>query len=63
MMSSEEDAELQDKRAEKSDNAAEHVERERERERERDGALWRIGKRKAETKAQLNLKYEAQGRL
>ncbi len=34
MMSSEEDAELQDKRAEKSDNAAEHVEREREREME-----------------------------
>lgn len=33
MMSSEEDAELQDKRAERSDNAAEHV------ERERDGAL------------------------
>lgn len=31
MMISEEDAELQDKRAERSDNAAEHVERERER--------------------------------
>lgn len=29
MMSSEEDAELQDKRAERRDNAAEHVERER----------------------------------
>lgn len=34
MMSSEEDAELQDKRTERSDNAAEHVERERERETE-----------------------------
>lgn len=32
MMSSEEDAELQDKRAERSDNAAEHVEKERETE-------------------------------
>lgn len=29
-MSSEEDAELQDKRAERSDNASEHVERERD---------------------------------
>jgi len=33
MMNSEEDAEFQDKRAERSDNTAEHEERERESER------------------------------